>query len=55
MTLKAAIQDVIKANGNNEITGALMQQTLLAILNSLGSGFQFMGVATTETAPGTPD
>lgn len=54
-TLTAAIQDVIKTNGNNEITGALMQQTLLAILNSLGSGFQFMGVATTETAPGTPD
>ena len=54
-TLTAAIQDVIKTNGNNEITGALLQQTLLAILNSLGSGYQFIGKATPETTPGTPD
>lgn len=54
-TLKAAIQDVIKTNGNNEITGALLQQSLLAMINSLGVGYQFMGVATPETNPGTPD
>ena len=54
-TLKAAIQDVIKTNGNNEITGALLQQSLVSIINSLGSGYQFIGKATPETVPGTPD
>lgn len=54
-TLKAAIQDVIKANGNNEITGNLLQQSLLSLINSLGDGYQFAGVATTSTNPGTPD
>lgn len=54
-TLKAAIQQVIKTNGNNEITGALLQQSLLAMINSLGAGYQFMGVATPTTNPGTPD
>lgn len=54
-TLKAAIQDVIKTNGNNEITGALLQQSLLAMINSLGYGYQYMGLATPTTNPGTPD
>lgn len=54
-TLISAIQDVIKTNGNEEITGALMQQSLLAMINSLGAGYQFMGVATPSTNPGTPD
>lgn len=54
-TLKAAIQQVVKTNGNNEITGALLQQSLLAMVNSLGSGYQFIDVATPDTKPGTPD
>ena len=54
-TLKSAIQQVVKTNGNNEITGALLQQSLLAIINSLGAGYQFVGVATPATNPGTPD
>lgn len=54
-TLKAAIQQVVKTNGNNEITGALLQQSLLAMINSLGDGYQFIGVATPTTNPGTPD
>ena len=53
--LKAAIQDVVKTNGNNEITGALLQQSLLAMINSLGENFQFVGIATPETIPGIPD
>lgn len=53
--LKTAIQQVIKTNGNNEITGALLQQSLLSMINSLGAGYQFMGIATPETNPGTPD
>lgn len=57
-SLKAAIQEVVKTNGNNEITGALLQQSLLAMINSLGVGYQFMGIAVltpTPTNPGTPD
>ena len=54
-TLKAAIQSAIKQNGNNEITGALLQQSLISIINSLGTGYQFLGVAVPSTNPGTPD
>lgn len=54
-SLKAAIQDVVKTNGNNEITGALLQQSLLAMINSLGAEYQFCGAATPSTNPGTPD
>ena len=50
-TLKTAIQQVIKTNDNNEITGALLQQSLLAIINSLGIGYQFVGIATPTTNP----
>ena len=54
-TLKAAIQQVIKTNGNNEITGSLLQQTLVSIVNSLGNDYQFVGIAIPSTNPGTPD
>lgn len=54
-TLKAAIQNVVKTNGNNEITGALLQQSLLTMINSLGADYQFVGVAQPLTNPGTPD
>ena len=54
-TLKTAIQQVVKTNGNNEIKGALLQQSLLAMINSLGVGYQYVGIATTSTNPGTPD
>lgn len=53
--LKTAIQGVIKANGNQEITGDILQNALLSMINSLGAGYQFMGVATSETNPSTPD
>lgn len=53
--LKAAIEAVIKTNGNNEITGALMQQSLLAMITSLGAYYDFVDVATPSTNPGTPD
>ena len=54
-TLKAAIAAVIKQNGNKEITGDLLQQQLLAMVNSLGVGYQYVGIATPDTNPGTPD
>lgn len=53
--LKTAIQSVIKTNGNQEINGEIMQNALLSMINSLGAGYQFMGGATPETNPGTPD
>lgn len=53
--LKSAIQQVVKTNGNNEITGALLQQSLTAMINSLGGYYQFAGIATPSTNPGTPD
>lgn len=54
-TLNAAIAAAIKQNGNNEITGNLLQQQLLAMVNSLGVGYQYVGIATPATNPGTPD
>lgn len=53
--LKAAVEAVVKTNGNEEITGANLQSTLESIIGSLGADYQFAGVATTSTSPGTPD
>lgn len=53
--LKSSIQEVIRTNGDNEITGALLQQILLAIVNALGVGYQYAGLAVPATNPGTPD
>ena len=53
--LKAAIRQSIKANGNFEITGNILQSELIAMIDSLGNGYQFMGVAAPETIPGAPD
>ena len=54
-TLKEAVQQVVKTNGEQEITGSNLQATLLSIINSLGYGYQFMGVATPSTNPETAD
>lgn len=54
-TLKAAIADVIKTNGNQEITGAVLQNVLTNMVNSVGENATFVGVATPTTNPGTPD
>lgn len=53
--LKKAIADVIKTNGNEEITGAIMQQTLIRIVDNLGSNAQFGGVAVPSTVPADTD
>ena len=53
--LKSAIQQVVKTNGNNEITGSLLQQSLLAMIDSLGGNYSYSGIATPTTNPGTPD
>lgn len=53
--LKKAIADVIKTNGNEEITGEIMQRTLISIVNNLGSNAQFAGVAVPSTVPADTD
>lgn len=53
--LKSAIEAVIKTNGNNEITGALLQQSLISMITSLGAHYDFVDVATPSTNPGMPD
>ena len=53
--LKSDIAGVIRTNNNEEITGDILQEQLLGMVDSLGAGFQYKGVATPATAPGTPD
>ena len=53
--LKAAIAAVIKANGNNEITGAIMQNVLNTIVSTVGANRTFVGIANADTNPGLPD
>ena len=54
-TLKTAIASVIKTNGNQEITGAVLQNTLNNIVSTVGENATFVGVATPSTNPGVPD
>jgi hypothetical protein len=53
--LKQAVADVIKTNGNQEITGAIMRNALLSIISTVGGNATFAGIATPTTNPGTPD
>jgi hypothetical protein len=50
--LKQAVSDVIKTNGNQEITGQVLQNTLLSIINIVGANATFVGIATPTTIPG---
>ena len=54
-SLKATIDANIKQNGNQEITGQILNSVLNQMVNILGTGYQFAGVATIATDPGTPD
>ena len=53
--LKAAVAAVIKTNGNQEITGALLQSTLNSIIDQVGANASYKGVAIPSTSPGVPD
>lgn len=53
--LKAAIAQIIKTNGNQEITGQLLQNVLNNIVSSVGENSTFAGIATPTTNPGVPD
>lgn len=54
-SLKSAISEVITSNGNQEITGQLLQHTLLSIVNSIGENATFIGLAAPSTNPGIHD
>lgn len=49
------VEHNIKANDNREITGNIMQQALKAVINELGAGYQFAGIADDTTEPPTTD
>lgn len=53
--LKTAVEQVIKQNGNEEITGLVLQNTLKIIISTFGDNKQLAGIATPSTTPGTPD
>ena len=54
-SLKESIVEAIKANGNNEITGQVLQNILTSIVSAFGENAAFAGLATTATSPGSPD
>ena len=53
--LKADIDKKVYQNGAQEITGANLNSVLNAMVTTLGAEYQFAGVATIATNPGTPD
>ena len=54
-SLKATIDANIKQNGNRKITGQILNSVLNQMVTTLGAGYQFAGVAVSDTDPGTPD
>ena len=53
--LKELIRSGIYENEDQEITGEVMQNTLLEMVRSLGTGYKYIGIADATTDPGTPD
>lgn len=53
--LKKRITTYIKANGNQEITGQILQTQLIDMVTEFGDGYQFAGIATQATNPNKPD
>ena len=54
-TLKTVIDANIYQNGTRKITGEILNLVLTEMVNILGDGYRFAGIATTETDPGIPD
>ena len=54
-SLKTAIDANIKQNGKQEITGPVLNSVLNAMVDTLGAGYQFAGIAVSDTNPGTTD
>ena len=54
-SLKTTIDANIKQNGRQEITGQILNSVLNQMVTTLGAEYQFAGVATIDTNPGSPD
>lgn len=52
-TLRTAIAAVIKTPANPQISGAILQQQLIGIVNALDLGALYLGMASTNTVPST--
>lgn len=50
-TARVHIKNVIKENNNQEITGDILQNVLIDILNNIGVGYIFGGIADPTTKP----
>lgn len=53
--LKSSIAQVIRNNNNNEITGDILGNILALMVDSLGNGATFKGLASLNLNPGNPD
>lgn len=54
-TLKAALNAAIYQNNQNAITGEALNTILNSIIDTLGAGYRYAGVATPSANPGTID
>lgn len=54
-SLLTTITSNITENGNGEITGSILQSVLSSMVTTLGANATYVGVATSETTPSTPD
>lgn len=53
--LKATIAANVYENHENEVTANKVKEAMNAMTDSLGAGYQYLGIATPATTPGTPD
>lgn len=53
--LKQALKNVINTNGNQEITGQILQSAVLSMVSSIGENATFAGLAIPSTNPGSVD
>ena len=53
--LKSVISDIVKENGNQEITGKKLNEVLNNIISNLGENATYIGIAEPTTSPGSPD
>ena len=53
--LKAAIAEAINNNGQGAITGQVLQDALIDIVDNVGGGYVYAGIATPTTVPQTTD
>lgn len=53
--LKKTINDNVRQNGQQQITGSVLNSVLNQMVSVIGANATFAGIATPDTDPGTPD